>query len=213
MAIRVLVAEKSPSIRRKWRVLLAREVDLLLISEATTGSEMFYLCEQLRPDVLVLAWSLLGNLPIEEALGCLREASPATRVLLSASDFDRIPLQAALVSGAAGCLLHFETPEAMALAVRTLACGAAWFSQAAVVGILRSEAPEPSPSEGKRLTRREHEVLQLLAVGLPNKVIARRLELAERTVEFHVTNILRKLALASRLEAVIWAKDHGLSAL
>ena len=110
-------------------------------------------------------------------------------------------------AGAVGYMLKSETPEAIVTAIRTAAKGKRYFSMPVVEELI---AWEPKDRPGN-LTRRELEVLQLLTKGLTNKEIASRLQLTERTVEFHVSNILRKLHVSSRLEAALWAKDHSRS--
>ena len=110
-----------------------------------------------------------------------------------------------LEAGAVGYLLKEEAPETIVAAVRAAARGEGYFSPpvaAKVAAWVRGERPAG-------LTEREMEVLRLVTEGLSNKEIAHKLKVKKRTVEFHVGNILRKLGIASQVEAAVWAKEHG----
>ena len=135
----------------------------------------------------------------------IRRRNLPVRVLaLSAYDSERY-VRGMLEAGAVGYLLKDEAPETIVTAVRAAARGEGYFSPpvaAKMASWVRGERPG-------RLTEREVEVLRLIVEGLSNKEIAYRLQVAERTVQFHVSNVLQKLGAASRVEAAVWAKDHG----
>jgi two-component system nitrate/nitrite response regulator NarL len=209
-----MLAEPDPAVCKSWRLILAPTAGFALVGEAAAISDVRRACARLCPDVLILSTHLLDSSKITWELGRLVGGQATIRVLLSATEIGLDVLRAAVVGGATGCVLQRESSEAMALAVRTVACGATWFSHPLLYRLLglaaKSETSVLKPGTNPRFTKREREVLRLLASGLSNKTMARDLAVAERTVEFHVTNILRKLTLASRLEAVIWAMENGL---
>ncbi len=132
-----------------------------------------------------------------------RRGLPVRVLALSAYDDERY-VRGMLEAGAVGYLLKDEAPETIVAAVRAAARGEGYFSPpvaAKVAAWVRGERPGG-------LTEREVEVLKLVAKGLSNKEIAHKLKVKKRTVEFHVGNILRKLGVASRVEAAVWAKEH-----
>ena len=138
------------------------------------------------------------------ALEIRRRGLPVRVLALSSYDGERY-VQGMLEAGATGYLLKEEAPGVIVAAVRAAARGEGYFSPPAaakVVAWARGERPAG-------LTEREVEVLRLVAEGLSNKEIAHKLRVKKRTVEFHVGNILRKLGVASRVEAAVWAKEHG----
>ncbi len=130
----------------------------------------------------------------------------STRILGLSSYNDREFISQLLNHGASGYLLKDEAPAAIVSAVQAAARGQGWFSPAViaqVAGWARGERPQQAG-----LTEREREVLRLVARGKTNKEIGISLGVAERTVEFHVGNVLGKLGVASRVEAAVWAKEH-----
>jgi len=205
--IRVLLADDHPALRVGLRVLLDRAPDIEVVGETGDGPETLAQIEAQRPDVVVLDCELPG-MPGAEVARQVRQRGLPTRVLaLSAHSDDRY-VQAMLEAGAVGYVLKEEAPETIAEAVRAARRGEATFSppvaaRAAAWG--RGELPGG-------LTERELEVLHLLAEGLSNKEIAQALSVTVRTANFHVGNILQKLGAISRVEAVVWAKDHGVVA-
>jgi len=202
--IRVLLADDHPTLRLGLRVLLDQAPDVEVVGEAEDGEEALALIEALAPDVAVLDCQLPGMEGAEVAAEVRRRGLPTQVLALSAYDDDRY-VQEMLEAGAVGYLLKEEAPETIVAAVRAAARGERYFSppvMAKVVAWVRGERPGG-------LTEREVEVLKLVAEGLSNKEIAHKLRVKKRTVEFHVGNILRKLGVASRVEAAVWAKEHG----
>jgi DNA-binding NarL/FixJ family response regulator len=205
--IRVLLADDHPALRVGLRVLLDRAPDIEVVGETGDGPETLTQIEALLPDVVVLDCEL-PEMTGAEVAAKVRLRGLQTRVLaLSAYSDDRY-VSGMLEAGVVGYLLKEEAPETIAQAVRAAARGEAHFSPpvaARAAAWARGELPG-------RLTERELEVLQLLAEGLSNKEIAQALYVTVRTANFHVGNILRKLGVLSRVEAVVWAKDHGVVA-
>jgi DNA-binding NarL/FixJ family response regulator len=207
MPIRVLLADDHPALMIGLRVLLDRAPDVEVVGEAEDGPSALTAVEALAPDVAVLDCQLPGLSGAQVATEMRRRGLPARVLALSAYTDDRF-VYAMLEAGAVGYLLKEEAPGTIVHAVRAAARGEACFSPsvaARAAAWARGERPAG-------LTEREMEVLHLLAEGLSNKEIARALSVTTRTVNFHVGNILHKLDVLSRLEAVVWAKDHGVVA-
>ncbi len=205
--IRVVLADDHPTMRMGLRVLLDQAPGIEVVGEAQEGEEALALIEALRPDVAVLDCLLPGMGGAEVAAEVWRRGLPVRVLALSAYDDDRY-VWGMLEAGAVGYLLKEEAPGVIVAAVRGAARGEGYFSArvaAKVAAWARGERPPRPP-----LTERELEVLCLLAEGLSNKEIAGRLHVAERTVAFHVSNILKKLGVTSRIEAALWAKDWGM---
>jgi DNA-binding NarL/FixJ family response regulator len=203
--IRVLLADDHPAFRLGLRVLMERAVGLEMVAEARDGQEALEMIERLLPDVAVLDCQLPGLDGTQVAQEIQRQGLPVRVLALSAYADDRY-VREMLKAGAAGYLLKEEAPDVILAAVQTAARGERYFSSALVdkvVAWIQGERPGG-------LTEREMETLRLVAQGLSNREIAHDLGVKDRTVEFHMTNVLRKLGVASRVEAAMWAKEQGL---
>ena len=203
--IRVLLADDHPALRLGLRVLLERAPDVELVGEVEDGAEALALIEASCPDVVVLDCEMPEMEGVEVAQEIQRR-NLSVRVLALSSYDDERYVRGMLDAGAVGYLLKDEAPGVIVAAARAAARGEGYFSPAVAAKVA-------AWSRGERpggLTEREVEVLALVAEGLPNKQIASQLQVAERTVNLHVSNILHKLDAASRVEAVVWAKERGL---
>jgi DNA-binding NarL/FixJ family response regulator len=205
--IRILLADDHPALMIGLRVLLDRAPDIEVVGEAQDGPSALAAIEALVPDVAVLDCQLPGRSGIQVATAIRHQGLPTRVLALSAYTDDRY-VHGMLEAGAVGYLLKEEAPGTIVDAVRAAARGETYFSQP-VASLARAWATGERPAG---LTERELEVLHLLAEGLSNKEIARALTVTVRTANFHVGNILHKLDVASRVEAVVWAKDHGVVA-
>lgn len=204
-SIRVLLADDHPALRVGLRVLLDREAGITVVGEADDAAMTLSLVAELAPDVVVLDCQLPGRDGVLVAAEVLRR-KPALYVLaLSAYDDDRY-LAGMLRAGASGYLLKNEAPGQIASAVRRVAQGRRLWSPDQLARAIRWEA-EVAQVRGS-LTERELEVLALIVRGLSNKEIAQQLVVTVRTVDFHVSNILHKLGVVSRVEAAVWAQEH-----
>jgi DNA-binding NarL/FixJ family response regulator len=202
--ITVLIAEDHTLVREGTREILERAPGLSVVGEAERGDLALALLRRQEPDVALVDLRLPGMSGIETARRAA-EAGLATRVvILSAFDDDEYVV-AALDAGAAGYLTKTIPSAELVDAVRRARDGAVVL-QPALAARLASRLRQRRP----RLSQREQEVLQLLARGLPNKVIARDLGISERTVENHLRHIFGKLGVSSRTEAVVHALSHRL---
>lgn len=203
--IGVLLADDHPALRIGLRLLLDRAPDIWVLEECGDGPRSLARLESLRPEVAVLDCRLPGMEGMEVAARC-RELGLPTRILALSAHDEGHYVRGMLDAGAVGYLLKDEAPGEIVAAVRAVAAGGRWFSQ----GVAAEARAWQRGERPAGLTERELAVLALLAEGRSNAEIAHGLGFKERTAVFHVGNILRKLGLASRLEAAVWARDRGL---
>ena len=203
--IRVLLADDYPVTRMGLRVILEQAPDVEVVGEAKDGIEALAMVEELRPDVVVLDCKLPGLAGPEAAQEIRRRGLPVRILALSSYDDDRY-VRGMLEAGAVGYLLKEEASETIIAAVRGAMQEEGYFSPPVAKKVAAWARGELSG----RLTRREVEVLRLVAEGLSNKEIARTLGVTVWTVNFHTGNILKKLGVASRVEAAVWAKEQGI---
>lgn len=212
--IRVLLADDQGMVRAGFRSLLESEPDLDVVGEAANGVEACVLVRELDPDVTLMDI----RMPVQDGLSATRELVDAglrTRVLvLTTFDLDEYVFQA-LRAGASGFLLKDAPAEDLAAAIRVVARGDSLLAPdltRRVIDAFVRRSPGPATPPDPRiatLTRREVEVLGLLARGLTNQDISRRLFVSEATTKTHVSNILAKLHIADRVQAVIVAYENG----
>jgi DNA-binding NarL/FixJ family response regulator len=221
--VRVLVVDDQDLVRYGFRVILNLADGLEVVGEAADGREAVRLARELAPDVICMD----VQMPIMDGLAATRElvADPAlSAAVLILTTFDRDDyLFEALRAGASGFLLKNATPENLIEAVRVVAAGDALLSPAVtrrvIAGFAADQQPDrrpvPAPARpGKPLTapltEREEEVLRLIAQGMSNAEIAAELVVGEATVKTHVSNLLAKLQLRDRIQAVIHAYENGI---
>jgi RNA polymerase sigma factor (sigma-70 family) len=204
--IRVLLADDHPALRVGLRVLLERAPDIEVVGEAEDGETVLTQLETLHPDVIVLDCQLPGISGVEVARTIKRRKASPRVIALSAYDDDGYLAQMH-EADATGYLLKNEAPARIVEAVRAAMRGETLWTpeQLARIEHWRAEVVRLIDS----LTPREREVLHWVTEGLSNKEIAQKLYITVRTVDFHVSNILRKLGVISRVEAAVWAKEHG----
>lgn len=209
--IRIVVADDQPVIREGFAAVLDAHVDLEVVGRAADGVELLDLVTETRPDLALVDIRMPRLDGIEAARRIT--ASGETRVLiLTTFDLDAY-LYDAIRAGASGFLLKDVTAARLLEAVRLVADGSVLLAPAASRKLIADFAalapPKPSPLL-EQLTPREREVLLLVAGGLSNAEIADRLVLGAETVKSHVSEILRKLGLRDRIQAVVFAYEHGL---
>lgn len=210
--LRVLLVDDHKLFRSGVKALLARQADIEVVGEAADGLDGVQQARQLRPDVILLDLHMPG-VSGRDAVRTLSEELPGTRVLMLTVSEDADDLLDTLHAGAAGYLLKNIDAEYFVDAIRRAAGGDSVVSPemtGKLVAGLKRAAAAPVP-EKDLLSAREREILAALARGASNKEIAREFELAESTVKIHVQNILRKLNLTSRVQAAVYAVEHGMS--
>lgn len=214
--IRLLLVDDHTLFRSGLRLLLQTQPDFEIVGEAADGLEGVKRARQLRPDVILLDLNMPGLSGLE-ALQLIGEDLPQCAVLMLTVSEDADELVTALQTGARGYLLKNIDADALTAAIRKAAQGEDVIAEAmtaklvARMRIRPAAAIAPPADEREKLTPREREIVQALARGESNKEIARRLDLAESTVKIHVQNILKKLRLNSRVQAAVYAVEHGLA--
>jgi DNA-binding NarL/FixJ family response regulator len=216
VTVSIVVADDHEVVRAGFAALLDTQPDFTVLGTASDGSEAVLLCRELRPDVVLMDVRMPSLDGIEATRQLAGSDDPCPRILiLTTFDLDEYVFDA-LRAGASGFLLKDVTAERLFDAVRVVAAGEALLAPG-VTRRLISEftrlrpVPETLPSTAlNALTPRETEVLRLVAEGLSNPEVARRLVVTEETVKTHVSRILAKLGLRDRTQAVVAAYESGL---
>jgi DNA-binding NarL/FixJ family response regulator len=164
---------------------------------------------QLRPDLVLMDLSM-PKMDGIDATRAVLAARPETKVIILTSFAEHARLHAALEAGAVGYLLKDAEPDDILRALRDAAAGGVPLSPRAAAGLLPGIAPATNATLDS-LTSRERAVLALVATGLPNKTIARRLEISEKTVKAHLTRVFAVVGVSDRTSAALWAQRHGLT--
>ena len=208
--IDVVVADDDPRIRTDFSTLLGLEDDLRVVAVAADGVEAVRLCTELSPDVVVMDVRM-PRVDGIDATRALRARPGATARVLVVTTFDLYDyVLGAIRAGASGFILKDQAPDHLAAAVRVVAAGDAIVSPRATARLLQELVP-PRALGGGVLTPREVEVVRLVARGLSNEEIARASGISRATVKTHVSAVLLKLGLSSRIEVAVWAYEHGVA--
>lgn len=213
--IKVLIVDDQALVRGGFRSILDGQPDLEVIGEAADGLQAIELAASHRPDVVLMDIRMpqLDGISATSKIISATTAPPKV-LILTTFDHDEYVYRA-LQAGASGFLLKSAPPRELAGAIRTVAGGDALLSPEITRKLIedyisRPHRPTTDPVTFEELTPRETEVLRLLAHGLSNAEIARRLYLSEPTVKTHVTRMLTKLGVRDRLQAVVLAYESGL---
>jgi len=210
--LRVLVADDHPMFRDGLRALLASTPDTELVGEATSGEEVVSLATRLQPDVILMDVQMPGVDGIEATRRIVQD-SPHVRVLVVTMFEDDATVFAAMRAGARGYLLKGANYKEMLRAIVAVGNGEAIFSPKLAVRLMdyfTGIRPAVRPQVFPELSDREREILDLIAQGHKNPEIAKRLYLSPKTVRNHVSNILSKLQVVDRTQAIIRAREAGL---
>ncbi|GGE93153.1 response regulator [Mycetocola zhadangensis] len=223
-ATRVLLADDHEMVRAGFRIILGSQADIEVVGEAATGTEALARAAELQPDVICMDVQM-PDMDGLEATRRITSNDDGTSAVLILTTFDRDDyLFEALSAGASGFLLKNSTPEQLIDAVRVVAAGDALLAPAVTRRVIerfgsRTDAPASGagtspvsrPAALDTLTERESEVLTLVAQGLSNAEIAQQLFVGEATVKSHVSKVLQKLGLRDRIQAVVYAYEHGVA--
>lgn len=203
--IRVLVVDDHAVVRDGLELLLERFGSVTCVGAAADGAEAVALAAELRPDVVLMDLSM----PVMDGIEATRhivEAAPDIAVVVLTTFADDRHVMAAIDAGAVGYLLKDSSPDQLLAGVEAAARGESPLDPK-VAGALMASRRRPAEREVS-LTAREREVLSLVAEGLANKAIARRLHISEKTVKAHLTSVFAALDVTDRTQAALWAERH-----
>jgi DNA-binding NarL/FixJ family response regulator len=213
-AITVMLVDDHAVVRSGMRAFFELVDDITVVEEAVDGQDALDRLDALAkesrlPDVLLLDL-VMPRLDGLTSIGLIRERHPEVDIVVLTSFGQTERVQAALEAGAAGFLLKDAEADELAAAVRSAHRGEMLIDPGVARRLTRSLMSAKDPDPGSVLTKRESEVLALVAQGLSNREIAERLVITERTARTHVSNVLGKLGLGSRTQAALWAVRQGL---
>ena len=203
----ILLVDDHPLLRKGVSQLLELEDDLRVIGEASNGVDAINLARELDPDLILLDLSMRGMDGIE-TLAALRDAGVSSHIVVFTVSDDRADVISALKSGADGYLLKDVEPEILVQSIQQACAGKLVLSEQLTEILASSFRDDSKQQDLSQLTRRELQILKYIAEGLSNKLIARKLDIAESTVKVHVKHLLKKLGFRSRVEAAVWMVDQ-----
>ncbi len=206
--IRVVVVDDHAMVRRGIVTFLKCNADIQVVGEAENGRAAVELCEQLAPNVVLMDLTM-PEMDGVTATRMIKQARPETQVIVLTSFPERALVQDAMQAGAISYLLKNVSGDDLAAAIRAAAAGRSTLAQEAIQALVKPQPPD-GPVPGPALTAREREVLALLVKGLNNNEIAGRLFVSHATAKAHVSNILSKLGVSNRAEAVAMAIQQKL---
>jgi NarL family two-component system response regulator LiaR len=205
--VRVLIADDHPVVRRGLTAVLAAYDDFHLVGEVSSGEEAINFCEKTQPDVVLMDLVMPG-MGGAKAIRVIRERWPQVAVIALTSFGEMTLVEEALKAGAVSYLLKNVSADELAAVIRGAVTGRSALSPE-VARLLIQDIRQPAGKD-YNLSDREREILKLMVEGLSNAAIAERLIITQSTVKFHVSNILSKLGVSSRTEAVALALRHHL---
>jgi DNA-binding NarL/FixJ family response regulator len=214
VSIRVVLVDDQALIRAGFKMILEAEDDIEVVGEASDGEQGVVTTRQLRPDVVLMDVQMPTMDGLQATSRISQETNIASRIVILTT-FERDDyIFDALRAGASGFLLKNSPSEELVHAVRVVAAGDALLAPSitrrVIEGFIARPAHRSSEAELRRLTERETEILRLLATGKSNSELAAKLFLGEGTIKTHVSNVLTKLGLRDRMQAVIFAYESGL---
>ncbi|MBC3381065.1 two-component system response regulator NarL [Serratia fonticola] len=204
-AATILLIDDHPMLRNGVKQLISMDPRLQVIAEASNGEQGVELAEMHDPDLILLDLNMPGLNGLA-TLDRLRQTALSGRVVVFSVSNHEDDVVSALKRGADGYLLKDMEPEELLKALHQAAAGQMVLSEA-LTPVLAASLRENRPAverDIQQLTPRERDILKLIAQGLPNKLIARKLMITESTVKVHVKHLLKKMKLKSRVEAAVW---------
>ena len=212
--IRVLIADDHTMVRQGIKQILELENDMTVIAQAPNGEEAIKLAKECNPDVILMDINMPGMNGLQAIKEIKEDNIPSKVIVLTIHD-DREYLFKTIQMGAEGYVLKDAEPEVLVDAIRSVNNGQPYIQANMTRELVREfnkiTLHDKAKTEENNLTAREMEVLELIAEGLINKEIAKRLYISEKTVKNHVSNIFRKLNVSDRTQAAIYAFKHNLT--
>lgn len=208
--LKVVIAEDHPLMQEGIKRALDSAADIVLVGQATDGEEIMPMALEAAPDIVLLDLRI-PNMDVISTIRRLRKELPETKILILSITDDYHEVRAALRAGAHGYLLKTITPDNLVKAIKQAAEGLNVLSPELTPKLI--DPPDATVPSWKRLTPREREIWKLLGSGASNGEIAARTFVTESTVKFHVRNLLRKLEVSNRAQAVALAYGQGLLGL
>lgn len=202
MSIRILHADDHPLVREGIRASLSTEPEFIVVGEACDGNEAQAMCLELQPDVLLLDLCMPGPLA-EETIQIVKSSCADTKIIILTAYDNEVYIRVLLEANISGYILKDEAVGVVTEAIRTVMQGGFWFSQS-----ITAKMTDAWNSESM-LTSREFEVLQLAGEGKSNAQIGEEMNITERTVRKHMENIMQKMQVNNRTEAVKTAIQMG----
>ena len=211
--IRVMIVDDHPVVRRGIQSLLGEEEDFQVVGEAVNGKDALQKVESLKPDVILMDL-VMPEMNGIEAIEKITSSHPDARILVMTSFAADDKVFPSIKAGALGYLLKDSDPEDLIRMIRQVFRGELSIHPTIARKVIQElNRPATEPLTPSPITEREVEILQLLAQGMENKEIAAKLVVRDATVRTHVSNILRKLQLANRVQATLYALRTGLTSL
>jgi len=209
--IRIVLVDDHHIVRRGLRSYLESFPDLVIVGEAASGEEALQKIESWLPDVVIMDLLLPGGMDGVESIRQIRALTPHTQIVALTSTTEDARALAALKAGAISYIRKGSDPKTLLAALRAAARGQALLDPAIAGAVLQEFSGQRKSANA--LSEREQEVLRQIALGLTNRQIAEKLVVGEETIKTHVGNILAKLHINHRMQAVIYALKNGLVAL
>jgi DNA-binding NarL/FixJ family response regulator len=204
--ISVLLAEDHPVVRNGLVELLGSEPDIEIVAAVGDGAAAVAALGDHDPDIVLLDLTM-PEMDGIEATRMVLEQHPDTRVVILTASADREQMLRAVDAGALGYLLKDASPAELIEGIRAASRGESPLDPKVARELLADRRETRAP----QLTDREREVLTLVGEGLPNKLIARRLEISEKTVKAHLTRVFTEIGVTDRTQAALWARGHGIT--
>ncbi|MFZ5989757.1 MAG: response regulator [Bacillota bacterium] len=212
--IRVVIADDHTMVRQGLKQILELEDDMVVVAQAPNGEEAIKVANEYHPDVILMDINMPGMNGLQ-AIKEMKSTNIASRIIVLTIHEDREYLFKTLQMGAEGYVLKDADPSVLVEAIRSVNRGQSYIQANMTKELVREfnrvTLHDKGKSEENSLTSRELEVLELIAEGMINKEIAKRLYISEKTVKNHVSNIFRKLNVSDRTQAAIYAFKHNMT--